>query len=100
MPEEPQCKEAIISNEYMDEIVGYYGRNSLLEEACYQIVNEDFAVVHRPRTERMEPQRRELSNFVPYCYGLQQENLEAIGVSRVRRISGLITVEVGFFWDL
>ncbi len=89
MPEENQCREQIVSNDYMDEIAGYYGRESLLAgESCYQIINEDFAVLHRPGTEEINQRVRELSNFIPYCYGLLQENLESIGVNQVRRISG------------
>lgn len=90
MPEFEDCRMRILSNDYADEIAGYYGTINLLQnEACYQLVNEDFAVVHNPRTEETQRDRRTVSFFMPYCFGLsQQENLEAIGVSRVRRIPG------------
>lgn len=90
MPELEECRERILSNDYLDEIAGYYGALNLLEgEECYQLVNEDFAVVHNPRGETVERDTRAVSFFTPYCFGLlQQENLEAIGVSRVRRIPG------------
>ena len=90
MPEREECRERILSNDYTDEIAGYYGSAGLLSgEECYQLVNEDFAVVHNVRTEEPERDTRAVSFFMPYCFGLSQlENLEAIGVSRVRRISG------------
>ncbi|MBP3611234.1 MAG: S8 family peptidase [Lachnospiraceae bacterium] len=89
MPEENQCWEQIVSNDYRDEIAGYYGRESLLAgEDCYQIINEDFAVIHRPGNGELQQSTQELSNFIPYCYGLLQENLEITGVNRVRRIPG------------
>ena len=89
MPEWEECRRRILSNDYADEIAGYYGTISLLDgEECYQLVTEDFAVVHNPRTGE-ERDTREVSFFLPYCFGLsQQENLEATGVNRVRRISG------------
>ena len=90
MPELEQCRMRIMSNDYADEIAGYYGTISLLEgEECYQTVNEDFAVTHNPRQRETERDVRAVSFFMPYCFGLsQQENLEAIGVNRVRRIPG------------
>ena len=90
MPEFEECRRRILSNDYADEIAGYYGTISLLDgEECYQLVNEDFAVVHNPRQEGEERDTRAVSFFLPYCFGLsQQENLEVIGVNRVRRISG------------
>ena len=90
MPEYEECRRRILSNDYADEIAGYYGMISLLsEEECYQLVNEDFAVIHNQRTEETERDVREVSFFMPYCFGLlQQENLEDIGVNRVRRIPG------------
>lgn len=90
MPEFDDCRMRILSNDYADEIAGYYGTINLLSgEECYQLVNEDFAVVHNPRTEGAERDVRAVSFFMPYCFGLSQlENLEAIGVSRVRRIPG------------
>ena len=90
MPELEECRERILSNDYTDEIAGYYGAIDLLEgEECYQLVNEDFAVVHTRREGRMERDTRAVSFFMPYCFGLSQmENLEAVGVNRVRRIPG------------
>lgn len=90
MPELEECRKRILSNDYADEIAGYYGAESLLAgEECYQLVNEDFAVVHNQRQGEMTRDVRAVSFFMPYCFGLsQQENLESIGVSRVRRISG------------
>ncbi len=90
MPDFDECRMRISSNDYADEIAGYYGTINLLQgEECYQLVNEDFAVIHNPRVEGMERDVRAVSFFMPYCFGLsQQENLEAIGVSRVRRIPG------------
>lgn len=90
MPEFEECRRRILSNDYADEIAGYYGTISLLDgEECYQLVNEDFAVIHNPRTGETERDVRAVSFFMPYCFGLSQlENLEAIGVNRVRRIPG------------
>lgn len=90
MPEFEECRMRILSNDYADEIAGYYGTISLLSgEECYQLVNDDFAIIHNPRMEGMERDTRAVSFFMPYCFGLsQQENLEAIGVNRVRRIPG------------
>lgn len=90
MPEFEDCRMRILSNDYADEIAGYYGTINLLSgEECYQLVNEDFAIAHNPRKEAQERDVRAVSFFTPYCFGLsQQENLEAIGVSRVRRIPG------------
>ena len=90
MPEAEECRERILSNDYTDEIAGYYTMLSLLQgEECYQLVNEDFAIVHNVRKEEPERDTRAVSFFMPYCFGLSQlENLEAIGVNRVRRIPG------------
>lgn len=89
MPEWEECRMRILSNDYADEIAGYYGTINLLQgEECYQLVNEDFAVVHNLRTGEARGSGA-VSFFMPYCFGLsQQENLEAIGVNRVRRIPG------------
>lgn len=90
MPELEECRARILSNDYTDEIAGYYGMISLLSgEECYQLVNEDFAVVHNEREEDLERDTRAVSFFMPYCFGLAQlSNLESVGVNRVRRISG------------
>ena len=90
MPENEECRERILSEDYADEIVGYYGQEGLLAgEECYQLVNEDFAIVHRPVNRTIDRMTQRLSFFTPYCYGpQQQENLEEIGVNRVRRING------------
>ncbi len=90
MPENGVCKNWIISNEYSDEIVGYYGKESLLDgEECYQLIDENFAIVHRKRDIQERESIQAVSFFIPYCFGLlQEENLEEIGVNRVRRISG------------
>ncbi len=90
MPDFDECRMRILSNDYADEIAGYYGTINLLQgEECYQLVNEDFAVVHNPRPAETQRDVRAVSFFMPYCFGLsQQENLEAIGVNRVRRIPG------------
>lgn len=90
MPENEECKNWIISNEYSDEIAGYYGKVSLLDgEACYQLIDENFAIVHRQRDSQENMPIQDVSFFRPYCFGLlQEENLEEIGVNRVRRISG------------
>ena len=89
MPELEECRMRILSDDYTDEIAGYYGAIRLLEgEECYQLVNEDFAVVHNPRKEKVRDSR-EVSFFIPYCFGLsEQNNLESIGVNRMRRIPG------------
>lgn len=90
MPENEECKNWIISNEYSDEIAGYYGKVSFLDgEECYQLIDENFAIVHRQRDEQEGRAVQNISFFRPYCFGLlQEENLEEIGVNRVRRISG------------
>lgn len=90
MPEFEECRRRITSNDYADEIAGYYGSIGLLSgEECYQLVNEDFAVVHNLRREEETRDTGAVSFFMPYCFGLlQQENLESIGVSRIRRIPG------------
>lgn len=90
MPDFEECRRRITSNDYADEIAGYYGSIGLLSgEECYQLVNEDFAVVHPLRQQEETRDTRDVSFFMPYCFGLlQQENLESIGVSRVRRIPG------------
>ena len=85
-----ECKNWIISDEYSDEIAGYYGKVSLLDgEDCYQLIDENFAIVHRRREDGETRAIRDVSFFRPYCFGLlQEENLEEIGVSQIRRISG------------
>ena len=90
MPKNEECKNWIISNEYSDEIAGYYGKVSLLDgEECYQLIDENFAIVYRKRDEQESMAVQDVSFFRPYCFGLlQEENLEEIGVNRVRRISG------------
>lgn len=90
LPDFEECRRRITSNDYADEIAGYYGSIGLLSgEECYQLVNEDFAVVYHLRQQEETRDTRNVSFFMPYCFGLlQQENLESIGVSRVRRIPG------------
>ncbi len=86
----PSCREWIMSEDYAEEIVGYYGQRDLLSDAaCYQLVNEDFAIVYRPVREVGNQPGQRVSFSVPYCYGLlQQDILEESGVSRVRRVPG------------
>ncbi len=81
------CRERIVSDEYEDEIVGYFGQRSLLEGVeCFSSVDENFAVIYAPRGER---RRQDISFSVPLLFGLQQqEALEEAGVNRVRRIAG------------
>ena len=90
MPENEECRNWIISDEYSDEIAGYYGKLSLLDgEECYQIIDENFAIVHRRRNGLENRGVQDVSFFRPYCFGLlQEDNLEEIGVNRIRRISG------------
>ena len=63
-----ECKNWIISDEYSDEIAGYYGKVSLLDgEECYQIIDENFAIVHRRREDGETRAVRDVSFFRPYC---------------------------------
>lgn len=90
MPENETCREIILSEEYVDEIVGYYGKESMLEgQECVQRINEDFAIIHRPLPLAGEQGSGRVSFSIPYCFGLlQAENLEETGVNRLRRIAG------------
>ena len=90
MPKNVECRNWVMSNDYSDEIAGYYGKVNLLDgEECYQIIDENFAIVHRRRENGETRAVQDVSFFRPYCFGLlQEENLEEIGVNRIRRISG------------
>lgn len=81
------CKTQILSEEYADEIVGYYGERSLLDgKECYETVDENFAVVYE---RRGEGSGRNISYFTPLLFGLlDRDALEDTGVNRVRRIPG------------
>lgn len=81
------CREKIVSNEYEDEIVGYYGQKNLLEgEDCFESVDGNFAIVYAPRTGMRQ---QNISFSVPQLFGLLQgDALEDVGVNRVRRIAG------------
>lgn len=80
------CREKIVSNDYEEEIAGYFGQRGLLGNAeCVHTVDEDFAIVYEARGEI---RRQNISFSVPLLFGLQQEALEDAGVNRVRRIAG------------
>ena len=82
----PACKEHIVSDAYEDEIVGYFGQESLLSGLdCVEKIDENFAVVYERREDRPE---RDISFSVPLLFGPLQEALEGSGVNRVRRIAG------------
>ncbi len=85
MPE--NCRERIVSEEYKEAIVGYYGQTELLQEKeCVEYINEDFAIVYEPLSGRTET---DISFSDPLMFGLlEEEVLEASGVSRLRRIPG------------
>lgn len=85
MPED--CRERIVSEEYKEEIVGYYGQTELLrKKECVEYINEDFAVVYEPLDGRTE---EGISFSNPLLFGLlEEEALEISGVSRLRRIPG------------
>lgn len=93
MPDAQTCREAIVSNDYKDYIVGYYDRREILENSgsdCYQIVSRNYAITHYyDRVTVMGEGTGYFYSQVPKAYGLlQQENLEEIGVSRLRRLKG------------
>ena len=90
MPDTIECRNAIVSEAYEDEILGFYGKTERLpEDGCYQPVNDAFAVVYRPRAGEIKRNTREISLSRPYLFGLlQEDNLEAVGVDNVRRIPG------------
>ncbi|MGN0505563.1 MAG: S8 family peptidase [Lachnospiraceae bacterium] len=93
MPDRETCREAVVSNDYKDFIFGYYDRREILENSrinCYQIVNRNYAVVHYYDPNLVLGEGAEYYYAqIPKAYGLlQQENLEEIGVSRLRRLNG------------
>jgi len=90
MPETEECRNAAVSEDYEDVILGYYGKTDLLPtDGCYQRIDDAFAVVYRTRISSEERENDTVSFSRPYCFGLlQEENLETIGVNRIRRIPG------------
>lgn len=92
MPDLKLCRHEVVSDDYQDFILTYYGRKDLLDNSdigCYQLVNEEYAVVHtREERDRQTASKYEYTQ-VPKAYGLMaQNNLEEIGVSRLRRLNG------------
>ncbi len=93
MPDIQKCREAAVSNEYKDFIAGYYDRREILEGSgtdCYQIVNRSYAIVHYYAPDVTLGEGTDYFYAqMPKAFGLlQQENLEEIGVNRLRRLQG------------
>lgn len=93
MPENDKfCRMAAVSDEFQDLIISYSGRPELLTELnldCYQNIDDNFAVAYYYRP--MEALTDVVGSYseMPKCCGLLQlQNLEEIGVSRLRRIEG------------
>lgn len=88
--EEQNCRNAVISNEYQELIINYSNQIELLQLSpvdCYQIVNEDFAIAYYYRPMKTMTDILGSYSQIPKCCGLlQQQNLEEIGVARLRRI--------------
>lgn len=84
------CADAILSNEYQDFLVEYYGDVSYLEENfpddCFQVISSRFAVAHT-KNRVAEGNRFGSVYVVPHCYGLlsSSELFERTGIARVQR---------------
>lgn len=87
--DEINCREAVVSNDYQDLIINYSGRLNLLEFstlACYQVVDDDFAVGYYYRPAESITDTVGSYSQMPKCCGLLQlQNLEELGITRLRR---------------
>ena len=80
------CKEQAYSNDYYDFIVPYGLEVSLQNEGCIQRIDEDYDIVHYPRTGLPSLQ---IGNYtyteIPKCYSLlDQTALEVSGILRLQ----------------
>lgn len=94
MPEngEVNCREAIVSQDYLDFIVRYTGSADeyavqFPDAVCRQVINEKYMVIHVDAS--LVPNREQYTiayQYVPKCYGLLDTlSLENTGVLRLRR---------------
>ncbi|MBR1744304.1 MAG: S8 family peptidase [Lachnospiraceae bacterium] len=88
-----ECREQIYSEDYLDYLVEYFldeEERLGIEENCYNIASNRFAVVYREGKEYMQDPLVGI-NMIPHCYGLlsSEQVLEATGVTRVRNRPGL-----------
>lgn len=87
------CREAIISNNYMDFLVEYGGDLETLQNqydfACIQVINYQYAVVHLQSEVQLENLNNSYRSF-PKCLGLMDSsNMEVSGILRMQRLPSL-----------
>ena len=89
MPENNRSR--IVSEEYADLLIGYYGNLSMLDQfvdATVDIINSEFAVVHVPASQITNSAVYEFGySSIPSLFGLiSRESLEASGVPQIRSL--------------
>lgn len=81
----------IISEDYADFLIGYYGNMSVFDQfqdATVDIINAEFAVVHLPARQMTNSAVYEFGySSIPSLFGLiSRESLEASGVPQIRNL--------------
>ena len=89
MPENDRSR--IVSEDYADFLIGYYGNQSVFEQfqdATVDIINNELAVVHLPASRMTNSAVYELGySSIPSVFGLiSRESLEASGVPQIRSL--------------
>lgn len=91
MPEKNQlCREAIVSDEFLDLIVEYNGDLEIVREQyktnCIQIINFKYGVVHIPRVKVPPLSIVEYGyRVIPKCYGLMdRSSMQESGITRIQ----------------
>lgn len=89
MPENNRSR--IVSEEYADLLIGYYGNLSMLDQfvdATVDLINSEFAVVHVPASQITNSAVYEFGySSIPSLFGLiSRESLEASGVPQIRSL--------------
>lgn len=83
----------ILSEDYIDIIVEYRGDKRFLEgyqDAVVHIMNEEYAILYVPAAQLGMRTLNFLYAEIPIVYGLTQDvNLDASGVSQIRRVPAL-----------
>ena len=85
-----ECTNAVLSEEYEDYLVEYFGDVAYLEDIfpndCFQVISNRFAAAYSKNKSR-EGNRFGSIYVLPHCYGLlsSTEMLERTGIARVQR---------------
>lgn len=89
-----QCRDIILSSKYADFIVGYGGNVDVLvnlyNPSCYEVINSNFAVIHKPLPENGELNPDDYDyNMIPCVMGLMDTtSMEQSGILPVHYSPG------------